>query len=146
MLRVGYLVQLRVLVLLQFLEQLPDVRHLLLCDSHEERSQVEQTGVFRLRDPGVNEYSVVWLQLKVFCDVVDYNGLAQIATQSGQILDVEPIVRQCMLPVQPMRDILLVVHEAQSPVSILLGACSENDQFKVLRHQLQERVCARSDR
>jgi hypothetical protein len=51
-----------------------------------------------------------------------------------------------MLPVEPMSNARVVVHEAQSPVCVLFCTSSKYHNLKVLGEQLQERVCTWSDR
>ena len=63
------------------------VRHFLLDDLLEERSQLGQGGVILVVEPRLDEDAVVRLELKVLGHVVDNNRLSQVPTDTAQILN-----------------------------------------------------------
>ena len=82
------------------------------------------------------------MQSEILGYVVNYDGLCQLATDSGQILDIISLEWKGVLPIKPVRNAADIFHELERPVSVLFRSCSEYDYLEVRGHKLQEGVSA----
>ena len=95
------------------------VRHLLLDDLLEERSQLRQGCVLLVVEPRLDEDAVVRLELKVLGHVVDNDRLRQVSADAAQILHKNMAVGGGVLPIQAVGDAFRLVNLVKDPVSIL---------------------------
>lgn len=111
----------------------------------QELAKLEQLSVFWVTQPREYFYAILLLALKVVLYVVDDDGLFEVSTQKSEIFDIDSIVVQAMMPVEPVLNIFLIlVNVIQHKIGIVFGSCRENDHFEVLRHIFQELDATRS--
>lgn len=111
----------------------------------QELAKLEQLSVFWVAQPRQYFYAILLLALKVVLYVVDDDGLFEVSAQKSEIFDVDSIVVQAMMPIEPVLNIFLVlVNVIQHKIGIVFGSCRENDHFEVLRHIFQELDATRS--
>lgn len=105
----------------------------------QELAEFEKLSVLWVAQPREDFNTVLLLALKVVFYVVNDDRLLEIPVQQGEVLDVNTVVIEAVVPVEPMVDVfLLLVDVVQYEVGVVLGSCRENDYFEVLRHILQE--------
>jgi hypothetical protein len=125
--------------------KVPDINNLVLNNLDQKGCECEQTDIICSINPSLNEDSIVRLELEVFSDVVYNQGLAEVRPEPRQVFNIETVKWKSMLTVEAEVDQVLVLKEGERPVCVLLGSCSEDGDVIILRHQLQERVCSRTD-
>ena len=89
-------------------------------------------------EPAEDVDAIVGLQLEVVCDVVHYDGFAQISTQTTQILHIDALPELAAVSVQTVANALELVEVVEDPVCVLFQPSREDDQFVVLGHLSQE--------
>ena len=96
----------------------------------QEGLQALQFSVLRVLQPGDDLETVSGLPLKVLLDVVDDEGLAEVAPEQEQVLNVYAVVVLGVLPVEAVLDVVVGgVQHVQDPVCVVLGGCCEDHYF-----------------
>lgn len=93
--------------------------HLFLHYLFQKWGQLTQGCVVHVIEPGLDEDSVVWLKLEVLSHVIDNDSLAQVSSDSGQVLYKDRTVWQSMLSVESVLDSLFLVYLVEDPIGVL---------------------------
>jgi len=79
---------------------LSHIWHPLLSNLNQKWCQFEEGRVVRVLEPRFNENPVLRLQLEILSDVVNDDGLGEIAAHARKILDVEIALGEGVLAVE----------------------------------------------
>ena len=85
----------------------------------KERSQLGECGVGHIIEPALDEYAVIGLQLEVLRNVVHDYGPREVAPDATQVLHEDRPIRQRMLAVHTIANVLLLVYLIKHPIRIL---------------------------
>lgn len=67
---------------MHLLDEVPDITDTLFDHFHQKWSKSEQACVISCIDPSLDEDSVVWLQLEVLSNIINYDSFAQVRPNS----------------------------------------------------------------
>ena len=103
----------------EFAQSVTDVGHLLLDYLLQKRSKLGKGGVIHVVEPGLDEDTVIWLELEVLSDIINDYGFGQVTADTTQVFDEDRSMRQRVLTVESVLYPLFLVDLVQYPISIL---------------------------
>ena len=109
----------------------------------QNRCQLKQGCVAGVVVPGADLDSILWLVREVGGYVVHDDSAGKVSPKQVEVLQVDVILAQGMLPVQSVADESFWVKLIQHPVCIVLHRSCKYHDFVVLLHLCQEHVRTR---
>ena len=109
-----------------------------LRELDEERNQVEQLTVLWIIIPRDNGHGLLWLEHVGRRRVVKNHAVFGSPAQLGHVLGEHTVDIGAVLSEQPHGTVSVCIHLVHQGLSVLGKTCSENDQFVVLSHDLEE--------
>ncbi len=112
----------------------PNVVQLSNHDRDQQGAHLHKRVVIKIVIERSNRDAVGRLQQEVFSDVVHDDASVEVSAQQGQVFDVKIFARQCVLPVQSVRDagLCLLTQMGKGPVRVVLHARCKNNNLVVL--------------
>lgn len=116
-------------------------------DRYQQGAHLHKRVIIKIVIERGNRNAVIWLQQEVFSNVVNDDAPVEVSAEQGQVFDVEFFARQCMLPVQSVRDagLCLLTQLRKGPVRVVLHARCKNNNLVVLAKCQQEELCVWPD-
>tara|TARA_B110001450_G_C17625947_1_gene483171 strand:+ start:211 stop:552 length:342 start_codon:yes stop_codon:yes gene_type:complete len=103
----------------EFAQSVTYVGDLLLDYLFKKRSKLGEGGVILVVEPGLDEDTVIWLQLEVLSNIINDYGFRHVTANTTQVFYKHWSMRQRMLTVEPVFYPLFHVDLVQYPISVL---------------------------